>query len=230
MSNSGEAIAQKIMQRVLGSDLGRTPSAFFEEFMSDIPLVSSVESTLSGQTLYTSMPGYGHYVGQQEVTNESAKHDWLWPKEDITSLEQLQELVKRSDFMAANRMFDDSTDVYRSDDVGKSSHVYDSMNIVTSNHIVKCSWIWDAEYLFGCQRSGASTFCMGLVEAQFCTDSYRVFSSHKVTRSMFIKSSYDLMDCLWCAHLRGKRYCIGNMQYSKEEYELLKARILQWLF
>ena len=223
-------LAQKILGRVFGEQLQVQAQEFFDRYLQDIKQPVKVQSALTGKPYYTSMPGYDSYVGQQEVFDRGEVSEWMMPKVDIGSLDELNELLTRFDFMQASRTYTNSNNVYRSDDVGESHHIYDSLNVIKSSYIVRSSWIWESEYLFGCMRSGESTHCIVLVEGTQCTDSYRVFSSRKVTRSMFIKSCYDVTDCLWCAHISGKQYCIANMQYTKDEYEVLKARILKWVF
>ena len=52
-------------------------------------------------------------------------------------------------------------------------------------------------------------------------NSFNVNWSGKIT-IVFMQNSYDCMDCMFCSHMAGKRYCIANMQYSEEEYKQIK--------
>ncbi len=221
-------LEKKIIHAVFG-DIKVPVTSFRNKYLSDIILPKKVSSFLTGKDTWTSTPSADVFVSQDEAIKQSAAHDWMYPKEDITSLDQLIGLVKRSDFMQAGRAFD-AEEVYESDDVGKSHHVYRSQNVINSSHISSCNWIWDAEYLFGCMRSGASTFCIGMIEGVNCSNSYRILGSHNIVSSYMIKNSYDLQDCLLCSHIQHKQYCIANMQYSKEEYFELKEKILGWMF
>jgi len=64
-----------------------------------------------------------------------------------------------------------------------------------------------------------------------CTDSrklYHCFHCQDCFHSDHLLFCYDLQgcsECIACAGLRNKKYCIGNKSYSKEEYETLKAKI-----
>lgn len=221
-------VAEKILSKVLGEYYQGTPEQFIHAFLGDVKIPKKVKSVLGGTT-WTSVDGLAAYADQSQVVAEAGKHDWLYPAEEIKSLEHLNELIARSDFMQGSRIHD-STDIHHSDDIGKSRHVYSSQNIIESSNTVHCSWIWNSEFLLGCARSGNSTFCIGSVEAVNSSNSYRVYGSHKIVDSMFIKSSYDLQDCLFCSHLQHKQYCIANMQYDKEAYFKLKDMILKELF
>jgi hypothetical protein len=37
------------------------------------------------------------------------------------------------------------------------------------------------------------------------------------------------MDCLFCSHLSGKRFCIANMQFEEEEYYKIKEQVVRWV-
>ncbi len=218
----------KIITRVLGISEPKNVDDFIKTYLVDIKLPSKVKSQF-GPEGWTSVPGLSKYATQESVLSETSKHDWVYPSEDINSLKDLNKLIARADFMQSSRQYD-SLNVKESDDVGKSENVYRSQNVIDSKNIFYCSWIWESEYLLGCTRSGNSTFCIGLVEGVNCSDSYRIYGSHKITKSMFIKSCYDMYECLFCSHMQHKKYCIANMQYDEETYFKLKKKIIGWLF
>ncbi|MBI3459271.1 hypothetical protein HY061_03365 [Candidatus Azambacteria bacterium] len=67
-----------------------------------------------------------------------------------------------------------------------------------------------------------NNFCYELVSCNSC---YKVcFSeqSNQCTNSSFLFACINCSDCIACTNLRNKSYCIGNQQYSKEEYQKLK--------
>src|SRR3989344_289888 len=57
------------------------------------------------------------------------------------------------------------------------------------------------------------TLCSGLYKTNFS------FESDDSINSAFITSCINLQDCLGCANLRHKSYCIFNKQHSKEDYD-----------
>src|SRR3990167_154252 len=59
--------------------------------------------------------------------------------------------------------------------------------------------------------------CAGLFNTHFSYD------SDECIDSMFLTSCLNLQDCLGCINLRHKKHCIFNKQYTKEEYEKIRA-------
>ncbi len=60
-------------------------------------------------------------------------------------------------------------------------------------------------------------------------DSYRVFYSQECdacTEVWFSRNCYSSMNCIGCVNLKRKNYSILNKQYSKEEYETLREKII----
>lgn len=79
--------------------------------------------------------------------------------------------------------------------------------------------------------------CTEIVKGQM---SYEIQGVDTPYRSMFIRSGFDAItdscycdmcfsaqDCFGCFGLKQKQYCILNKQYSKEEYFILKERIIE---
>ncbi|MDP3725256.1 MAG: hypothetical protein Q8R20_02160 [Nanoarchaeota archaeon] len=65
-------------------------------------------------------------------------------------------------------------------------------------------------------------------ESELCYQNVNVGKSSRVLFSLDCQSCHDVYfskglagcsNCFGCANLRGKRYCVWNVQYSKEEYE-----------
>jgi hypothetical protein len=85
------------------------------------------------------------------------------------------------------------------------------------------------EYVVGGFSSTTSSFCIRVEESQLTTNSFSVNWSAKVSNSFFIQDCYDVMDCMFCSHISGKRFCIANMQFEEEEYKKLKLEVVRWI-
>jgi len=67
-------------------------------------------------------------------------------------------------------------------------------------------------------------------QAMACGDSKNLLSCHLCNNCSFASYSehcYNSHNIFGCEGLRGSEYCILNKQYSKEEYEALKAKIIE---
>lgn len=230
MANSAEEIAQKVYDHIFGAFLQPTNGLqFFKNNIDNFYTPHKVKSALTGKTLYTSLLTNNRYISQEESREQAAKHDWIYKKRDIKSLSDLQSMLSNFEFIQTDRV-NSSVNVERSDDIVQCQNIFDSVNFINSENIAHCNWGWASEYLVGCTRSGDSTLCAGMTEGVMSSGCFQVYASYKVTNSMYIKNCYDMYECMWCAHLSGKKYCIANMQFSKEEYFKLKQKILNWLF
>jgi len=108
-----------------------------------------------------------------------------------------------------------SKDVYLSVCGWFCEHVYYSWYFCYDKDIVDCSMVSNSELCYQCIESDKCARCLycflafGSLNCAFCVD---------------VK---NCMDCFLCAGLRNKKYCVRNIQYSKEDYEkILKSYAL----
>lgn len=89
---------------------------------------------------------------------------------------------------------------------------------------------WKGKDLWDCTMCGK--------EAEFLYEMHATIGTQHSAFSSFIRSSSDLyycdsmescQNCFGCIGLRHKNYCILNKQYSKEEYEALLPRIIEYM-
>ena len=79
------------------------------------------------------------------------------------------------------------------------------------------------------QRSADSTYCLRVDDSNSCSNSYNVICSAKISNSFFIQDCNNLYECMFCSHISSKRYCIANMEFSKDEYLEIKKQIISWI-
>jgi len=39
----------------------------------------------------------------------------------------------------------------------------------------------------------------------------------------------DMQDSMFCTNLKGKQFCIANMQFEEAEYRQLKDQVVRWI-
>ncbi|MBP7804952.1 MAG: hypothetical protein KA052_01865 [Candidatus Pacebacteria bacterium] len=95
----------------------------------------------------------------------------------------------------------------------------------------------DSENCVNCLRGRTSKDCIDLVgnwimevsgNSSCCTESYGIkYSSWSQARySEYLDNCLEVEYCFGCVSLRKKKYCILNKQYTKEEYEALREKIV----
>jgi hypothetical protein len=131
--------------------------------------------------------------------------------------EQYKELLHRVPLASlGNRNVINSKYVNHTADLKNCYLVYASMD---AENIFYTQGAWnvkDSFDLYTVMRSEQvyeDVICSGLYKTHFS------FDSDDCINSSFLTSCMNLQDCLGCVNLRHKRYCIFNIEYTKEEYE-----------
>ncbi len=114
------------------------------------------------------------------------------------------------------------------------NHIYESKQVLNSYDTKKgedCRYCYTTIGLFGCYDI---SFTGG--QSRFCVDSLTLFNSERVRHSHLISNSSDIeyseicyssSNLFGCIGMRGSSYCILNKQYTKEEFEKLRSRLVQ---
>ncbi len=90
---------------------------------------------------------------------------------------------------------------WHAENVLYSYHIEHNKDVMDSMHMRECELVYEC---IQCYKLGRCAYCT------YCSDCQGCFLS------------YDLKgcsDCVMCIGLRNKKYCIKNVQYSKEDYE-----------
>ncbi len=94
----------------------------------------------------------------------------------------------------------------------------------------------DCRYCYGCDSiksiyygvfSFESELCFDLINSIKCFNSVFLLNCKNVYDSGFLYDCRDCNDCLFCFNLRNKKYCFGNQQLTKAEFEEKKK---EWNF
>ncbi len=117
---------------------------------------------------------------------------------------------ENSDYCNYNLGFKDSYLCFWGDYNQESAYCYQCVRI---KNCIECFGAYECEQ------------CFRLVKASNCTNSHSIFFSWGISDSAFLFQCRDCHHCFQCTNLRHRSYCIGNEQYSKEEYERTIAEI-----
>jgi len=108
-----------------------------------------------------------------------------------------------------------------------------------------CEWVFDC---FNSEDVSNAMMVVGLKdgkcvdyaghESELVFDSMTVAKCNNVAHSFSVMNSSDILycdtlfscrDCFGCTGLKNKQYCVFNKQYSREEYEVLKVKIVEYM-
>ena len=203
----------------------QTLDDFMKKFAFDIKLPVMVYDSTTNEETWA-----GSYNSTRFITfdNEEAREDWMLPKRNVESIDDIIEVWRETNFTTTERNFN-SINVAQSDTVYESENVWRSTCCTKCKNVAFCDSCISSEYLLASQRSTSCSYCLRTDDSINCSNSYNVICSNKISNSLFIQDSSSLHECMFCSHLVNKRYCIANMQFEKEEYFQWKKAVIDWI-
>ena len=178
-------------------------------------------SSLSGERLITVLPANARYpiYTSKEWWGDawdamSFGQDYDSSRPFIDQLKELQEKVPRPHQQGAQNKDCDWCD-----------DAWESKNCYLSRSVAKCENLFYGYRSFSVKDSIDISHVYTLdqcYECTYCFSSYSLFFSKNCRdciESSFLYDCRNCSHCFMCWNLRGKSYCIENVQYTKEEYE-----------
>ena len=227
-----EVKAKEILDKIVGAVFGYqnplTLEQAREKFAFDVRLPQQVNDAISGEACWASSVNPASFITMDNAREHNKDTEWMEPRIPINSIEDIIGAWAKVKYMTANRQID-SINIAQSDTIYNSENVFRSCDITNSKNVLFCDSVKDLEYVVAVSRSQTSTFCIRVEDSQLCSNSFNVNWSAKVTNSYFIQDCYDVVDCMFCSHIAGKKFCIANMQYDEAEYRRIKEMVVRWV-
>jgi len=231
------AEAQKLLDKIIGQVFGYQNPLSLEQFMQkftfDIRLPQPVTDAIDGSTTWAQSTNPNRFVKMKnarglELGGASPKTDYLRPKRPLTSIDDIMAAWNEINLTTTER-YKDSLHVAESDNIYYSENVYRSQDIHRSKNILFSDGVSGSEFIVAGQRSGDSTFCIRVEDSANCTNSFNVSWSGNITNCFFMHDTGDMQDSMFCTNVKGKRFCIANMQYTEEEYMQCRDIVARWI-
>ncbi len=221
-------IAEKIEESVFQQKMNWTLEEIEKKFAFDIKLPKKVTDYYTKEETWADSIHCGKYIKSQTSEEKDTKTGWFMPRKEIHSLQEILALWEEINLVTTERVFN-STSVFQSDTIYRCNQILKSTNCNDSSNLLFCDSCSDSEYLLASQRSYKCFFSIRTDDSANCSNSYNVICSSKISNSIFIQDCSDLEECMFCAHIANKKYCIANMQFEKEEYFYIKKQIIEWI-
>jgi hypothetical protein len=213
--------------------LGR-PSPFtleeMERFLTQgIHLPTKTACALTGQETYVyDLQPEQLPVSEEGYRAQSRIDNWIKEKQPLNTMEDVFNAWRDVRYMNGDKHID-SQNITQSDSILTSSNVYRSALITSSKSILFSEHNSFSNYLLASRGNNACNFGIRIFDSQYCSSSFEVRWSNKVSRSFFINDCLDLYECLFCYGIRSKKFCIANRQYEEGEYRKIKAMVIDWI-
>ena len=183
------------------------------------------KSDLSGESMITVLPEsrYPLYLLKEwhsdswDAMNYGVDYN---PDESFfKQLQNLQEKVPHPHQNGANNVgCDYCDDVWNSKNCYLSRSMEECEDLFYSYRNIKVKNSIDVAICFSSERCFSSLNCINSYKLFYSRDSKDCIDSY------FLFDCRNCQNCFMCSNLRGKNYCIENVQYTKEEYnEKLKS-------
>ncbi len=221
-------IINKIFNTIFNENNSYTLEETLEKYAFDIKLPKQVNDSTTNEITWADSINSNKFITNTNMEKRDNTIGWMLPKKEITNFQELIEIWNSINLTTTERVYD-SINVSKSDTIYRCENVYRCTDCSDSKNIVYCDSCSNSEYLLASQRSNTCTFCIRTDDSKNCSNSYNVICSNKISNSLFIQDCYDLHECIFCSHISNKRYCISNMQFTKEEYFYIKALIIKWI-
>lgn len=232
-ASDAQQLLDKIIAQVFGYQNTMTLEQFMQKFTFDVRLPQPVTDSLDGSQTWAQSTNPTRFVKLKnarglELGGASAKTDFLRPKRALTSIEDIMTAWNEINLTTTER-YKDCINIAESDSIYYSENVYRSQDIRASKNILFSDGLNGSEFVAAGQRSGDSTFCVRIEDSGQCTNCFNVSWSGNLTNCFFMHDTGDMQDSMFCTNMKGKRFCIANMQYEEAEYKKIKDIVAHWI-
>jgi len=221
-------IVNKIFENVFLENNNYSVDELFEIFAFDIKLPKKVYDSTTNQETWADSISNSKFITLDNMEARDNNSGWMLPKKEVNSFDEILKIWESINFTTTERVYE-SINVSRSDTIYRCENVFLSTNCSDSKNLVFCDSLCNSDFLLASSRSGFSNYCIRCDDSVNCSNSYNVICSNKIVNSFFVQDCFDLFECMFCSHISSKKYCIANMQFSKEEYYDIKKLIVDWI-
>lgn len=221
-------ITNKIYKMVFNLKCNLNMEQLLEKYAFDINLPKEVRDSMTNEITWADSISSNSFITLDNMERIDTKEGWMRERENINSLEDIISIWKQINFTTTERVYD-SINVIKSDTIYSCENIYRSTDLNDCKNAIYCDSSVNSEYILASNRSNNCNFCIRVDDSKDCSNSYSVVCSNKISNSFFIQDSFNLYECMFCAHIANQRFCIANMQFEEEEYYALKKIIIDWI-
>lgn len=228
-TEEAKVILDKIVGQVFGYQNPLSLEQFMEKFAFDIRLPQKVYDSTDNTPTWAASTNPTRFMKMENArNNETSATEGLYAKQPINNLQELLEKWNSINYTTTERQID-SLNVAESDDIIRSENVFRSSGIQRSKNVLFSEDVHDSEFIACGQRAGSNTFCVRIQDSGECSNSFEVSWSSRITNCLFIHDASDMQDSMFCTNIKGKRFCVANMQFEEAEYMRLRQQVVQWI-
>jgi hypothetical protein len=179
--------------------------------------------------LSTNLRHKSYYILNQKVTKEEFEAK---KKEILSSHTKLEEAKREYEKIKGQALVKFAHQIKCKNAVGDYMYnCHDTWYGFDTEDAKNCKYVADAEGTIDCYDMNNTYY-----KPELCLDSMGMLTAYNIKHSIYAlyvshleycDSLTNCESCFGCVGLRKKKYCILNKEYSKEEYEKLKEKIIE---
>ena len=223
-NNIALSIVNNIFINVFNKPNTYTLEKIKNKYAYDIELPRKVKDLVTGEETYTDFSKGDKFITSKRM--QESNKCWMKEKQNITSFEDIISIWNKINFITTERITD-STNVLKSDTIFGSNNIYMCTSCSNSNNLIYCDCVNNCEYVLASKGADNCNYCIRAYDSSASSNCFSITWSNKIMNSMFILDCYNLYECMFCAHIGNKRYCIANMQFEEKEYFEIKEKIIK---
>lgn len=217
-------ILDKIITQVFGFQNPMSLAEFKQKYAFDLRLPVEVNDALTGEKTWVQSANPTKFM---TLDNTLQREDWMLEKRPLKNIDDILRVWEEINYTTTERQID-SINIGQSDNVNGSENVFHSLDVHQSKNVIFSDGAIGCEYVAAVQRSNTTNYSVRVEDSTNCSGSFSVSWSGKIVNSMFIHDCFDLYECLFCSHIRSKKFCIANIQFEEAEYYKLKELVSRW--
>lgn len=226
--NAALEIANQIFQMVFDCENPYSLDELFQKFAQGVRLPFPVKDFIAGDETWSTAAPEHNFITNANMAEIDQTSGWLKPAQSFGGVNDILDAYREINSITTERVYD-SLQVAKSDTIYGCENVYRSTDCRACSNIIYTASCGNSEYLLGCERSANCNFCIGVSDSGNCSNSYQVVCSSKILNSLFVQDCFDLYECMFCAHLASRKYCVANVELDQAEYYRLKPLVIEWI-
>ena len=223
-NNKALSIIDNIFLKVFNRNNNYSLNEIKKKFAYDIDLPKKVIDNITKEETYTDFNNGKTFINENNIKDKCM----MRKKENINSFEDILSIWNKINFITTERI-NDSTNVIKSDTINGCNNVYMCTSCSNSDNIVYCDCVNNCNFVLASKGIDNCNYCIRSYDSSNSSNSFSITWSNKIVNSMFILDCYNLYECMFCAHIGNKRYCIANMQFEEKEYYQMKEKIINYI-
>ncbi len=221
-------ILDKIITQIFNVENPLSLDQFFEKFAFDVRLPQKVKDITDGNDTWANSTNPTKFITMTNALKGASASDGLYATQPIRDLQDILSKWDRINLTTTEHAID-CVNVAESDLITHSENIFHSSDTHYSKNVIFSDGINDSEFMAASSRSIQSSFCIRADDSVKCSNSFGITRSINLTNCIMMHDCADMQDSMFCTNMKGRRFCIVNMQFEEAEYMRLRQEVVRWI-